>query len=192
MASKWAKLKSQFPKMPVDADYSEKINAILNAPVPFDDLIGIGETIVPDVTVPLRTYALKGVVRVYNYYRDEKERLENELSTLQAKLEAAEFCIEEYYDAHDLLTQKFEDGSSITVAPDPVVNVVDEVAFYAWVLENADRKRDYKMREYVHPGTAKAQVKTRLENKELLANDTAVPPGVKVFYQNKLTRRSGG
>lgn len=188
--SKWAKIKEQYPKLQLDGDYTSKIEAVLNASVPLGDLQTFGERFSSDLTehfteTPLRALEFENVVRIYNHYRDEKERLENELSTLNLKLEAVEFKIEEHYEANDLLTQKFDDGSSITVAPDPVVSVSDARAFYAWLKEDPTRVAVFKLAEYVHPQTAKAGVKALLE-----LNQPA-PPGIDVFYQNKLTRRSG-
>lgn len=191
--SKWAKIKTQFPKIALDGDYASKIDAVRNAPVPLCDLntvpssIMTAETIVEVGSTPLRALEFEKVVKVYNLYRDKKEELENELSTINLKIEAVEAGIEEHYEAHDLLTQKFDDGSSLTVSPDPVVTVADDTAFYAWVKADPERVSRFKLAEYINPQTTKSGIKELLE-KDVKA---ALPPGVEVFYQNKLTRRSG-
>lgn len=195
--SKWAKIKSQYPKLALDGDYASKIDAVLNSPIPSADitdemLLRSSSDVLKQrqlfnllLETPLRALDFIDVVKIYNLYRDKKEELENELSTLNLKLEAVEFKIEEHYEAHDLLTQKFDDGSSITVAPDPVVSVGDDAAFYAWVKADPDRVSRFKLAEYINPQTAKSGVK------ELLEKNAPPPPGIEVFYQNKLTRRSG-
>lgn len=183
--SKWAKIKEQYPKLPLDAEYAQKIEAVLNSPVPGCDAIEAGLTDQWVKDDPLRTYSIDALVAIYNAWRGDKERLEDELSGVNLKLEAVERMIEEYYDANGLLTQKFDDGTSITVSPDPVVNVEDSQAFYAWVKEDAERVSKFKLAEYINPQTAKAGVKAMLEQ-----NLHTLPPGVKVYYQNKLSRRT--
>lgn len=188
--SKWAMLKGQFPKLELDSDYTYKIETVLNAPVPLEDAKSFAIRFSSDVTeyittTPLRALDFQTIVKLYNCYREQKEELENLLSVAQLKLEATERMIEEHYEANDLLTQKFDDGSSITVSPDPVVTVEDQQVFYAWVKEDPERIATYKLAEYIHPQTAKAQIKALLEvNKPK-------PPGIAVFVQSKLTRRSG-
>lgn len=196
--SKWAKIKSQFPKIALDGDYASKIDAVRNSPMPQLDIEnGVFETCPREeglrteveivLDTPLRALEFTTVVKVYNLYRDKKEELENELSTINLKIEAVEAGIEEHYEAHDLLTQKFDDGSSLTVSPDPVVTVADDTAFYAWVKADPERVSRFKLAEYINPQTTKSGIKELLE-KDVKA---ALPPGVEVFYQNKLTRRSG-
>lgn len=180
--SKWAKIKDQYPRIALDSDYSEKIEAVLNSPMAECELLTIFGV---EDKRPLRALPFELIVKIYNYYRDLKENLENELSTIQLMIEAAEFKVIEHYEANDLLTQKFDDGSSITVAPDPVVSVENAQEFYAWIKADPNRIGAFKLAEYVNPQTAKAGVKALLETNQ------APPPGVKVFYDNKLTRRKG-
>lgn len=172
--SKWAKLREQYPKMPMDAEYGERIEVVLNSQW------NVG---VDDNQAPLRALPFTEHVAIYNMLRERKEHLENQLTEANLFLEAVEQCIAGYYEVHDLLTQKFEDGTSITVAPDPVVTVSNEQEFYDWVKADEQRKADYKLREYIFPATAKSQTKALLEN------GSEPPPGVSVFYQNKFTRR---
>jgi len=180
--SKWAKLRDQYPKLPLDAEYEQKVEAILNAPIPADDQVG-ADIITGDQ--PLRALPLNQVVAFYNLLREDIEELNNQLHALNAKLEACEFKISEHFEANDILTQKFEDGSSITVAPDPVVSVENESQFIGWVSADDARKAQFKLKLTVHPSTTKSEVK------KLLEENAEVPPGVRVFYLNKLTRRSG-
>lgn len=169
--SKWAGLREKYPKMPMDAEYGERVEVVLNSPVP-------GGT-----DVPLRAMPFNEHIQLYNYLRNGLDKLDDLKSEMNLQLEAVEHLIAGYYEAHDILTQKFDDGTSITVAPDPVVSVANETEFYGWLKAEPDRAVDYKMREYVFPATVKSQVKWLLEN------GGEPPPGVAVFYQNQFTSK---
>lgn len=180
--SKWAKLKEKFKALPMDADYSAKIEAILNSPVPENDLVqaGLGDLFNDS---PMRTLANPEITALYRYWRRQLDDLKAIESVINAQVEAAEQKIAEHFDANDLLTQKFDDGASLTVAPDPIVTVAKESEFYSWVREDANRKAIFNLKEYIHPQTAKAQVKLLLEQ------NAELPPGIEVNYINKLTLR---
>jgi hypothetical protein len=114
----------------------------------------------------------------YRKLRRLKAAVEDALSAIQERVDAAEAATIAAYEATGIDTVKFEDGASISSSPQPYAKVTDRDVFRAWVV-----------------GTAYAAQLTlpwmtlNAVTKDLLLAGEALPPGVEVYAKPGLSLR---
>lgn len=169
---KWSKLKDIYPKMPVDAGYQEKVDAILNSEAPADVL-----TPGDKKGLAVRDLSDFQVEALYNRARDKKESLEALVSIKTLEIEALVRLLVDRFEASGETSKTFEDGCSLRLADEPFPTVTDSGKLRAWII-----KKNMEDMLTLNFQTMKSMVKA------CLADGHPLPDGVDVFMKTSLTR----
>lgn len=170
---KWTKLKQVYPKMPVDATYQQKVDAILDSEAPADILSPADKK---DLRV--RDLSDHQIEQLYNRARDKKESLEAQVSIKGLEIEAlTKLLVDRFEDAGET-SKTFDDGVQLGLTDEPYPTVNDSGKLRAWVVKQ-------KMTDLLTLNfqTMKSMVKA------CLADGQPLPDGVDVFMKTSLTRR---
>lgn len=115
---------------------------------------------------------------LYGKAREEKEKIEAELSGCNLIITALEQMTLERFDAQKMDMFRLDDGSSVSRKDDVYTSVEDQEKFLAWIDKTGKRSL-----LSVHYQTMNSLAKQMLENNEEL------PPGIKAFFKQGLTFR---
>lgn len=115
---------------------------------------------------------------LYGRAREEKEKIENELSGCNLIIAALEQMTLQQFDAQQMDMFRLDDGSSISRKDDVYTALEDQEKFLAWIDKTGKRSL-----LSVHYQTMNSLAKQMLENNEEL------PPGIKAFFRQGLTFR---
>jgi hypothetical protein len=164
---KWDYLRSKYPKVPVDADYQQKVDAIL-------------DTVAEGYNLKLRDLPDADLKNVYVEKRAELDGLNAQVKTLTLEIEAITRLMVEHMEEEGQSNITFEDGISIGHSVEPYPFVEDQSKLLQWVKDN-------KMEAMLtlNYQTMSSLVKERLEGKV----NEPLPDGVNVFMKDKLSCR---
>lgn len=146
--------------------YQEKINVVKNE-------------LRENLGANLQASILAGM---YEEVRDEKEKIQEQLSDVNLRIAALEQLIDERYEAEDITNVKRSNGSSINIQREPYAQVVDRDEVRIWAVATGLE------RSLMLPWqTLNSHVK------ELLQLGEPLPPGVKLYSRAsvRLTRGKG-
>lgn len=152
---KWSKLAGSLPTLPSEATYSDAVRNQVDA---------------------LRGQSLSDLTASYNALREEKMRVEAELSEINCRLEAVTRVIDETMDLQDMESVVMH-GYRWTRSPEPYAKVADRQAALAWA------KQEMPDALSIHYQILASTTKARLEAGE------PPPPGVDVYLRPKISRR---
>lgn len=180
---KWGFLKGKYPAAPLDGDRFAKMSAILDSVAP-TDLVSPDEA---EKKFTLRQLSDFQLNRYITNRRTLKARIEAQLDLTKLELEAVEREIYKRFDDTGKDNTRFEDGVLLSKSEEPYPVVTDEAALLAWIKTN--QLEDILSLNWQ---TMKTMVKEiLLPEKGKDQKFSTLPPGVDVFYKQKL-RRSGG
>lgn len=152
---KWTKLAGSLPTLPSEATYSDAVRNQVDA---------------------LRGQSLSDLTASFNALREEKMRVEAELSEINCRLEAVTRVIDETMDLQDMESVVMH-GYRWTRSPEPYAKVADRQATLAWAMQEMPDALSLPYQ------TLAATTKARLEAGE------PPPPGVDVYLRPKISRR---
>jgi hypothetical protein len=168
---KWEFLKGKYPKLAPDSDYQEKVRQVQESD--YYEVDGAGGP-------RLREVSDVDLCNWYNNKRRLKDQLEAELKVLELEVQAATQLFVERFESQDVQKIKFQDGTTLSVNPEPYPYVQDQQKLLTWV-----RQQGLESLLTLNYQTLASLTKERLlEGKPL-------PEGVDVFLKSKLTRRGG-
>lgn len=179
--SKWSFLKQKYPTMPIDADRFQKMNAILDSPAPVELLTPseIGKEF------RLRDLSDYQLNRFLNQREKVALQLADKVEVNGLELEAVKREFYRRFEEAGEDNKTFEDGVQLIRSEDVYPVVTDSAALIGWIktqgLEDMLTLNYNTMKSMVKEILLPAKGKT----------PGALPPGVDVFYQPKLTRRGG-
>lgn len=167
---KYAEIVKTLPRLPEDADYQQKVNAV-------KELLLQGELEMPDGM----GYPSSGMIaHAYREARDKKDDLEDELKATQLKLTALEQLLDDRYENDGIKSCVLDDGSTVGIQLEPHASVVDRNANRAWAVANG-----YESQLSLPWQTINAITKQhRLDGQP-------DPDGVSVFSKTKVVLRRG-
>jgi hypothetical protein len=164
---KWDYLRSKYPKVPVDADYQQKVDAILDT-----EAEGYG--------LKLRELPDADLKNVYVEKRAELDGLNAMVKTLTLEIEAITRLMVEHMEEEGQSNITFDDGISIGHSVEPYPFVEDQAKLLEWV-----KKNNMEAMLTLNYQTMSSLVKERLEGKV----NEPLPEGVNVFMKDKLSCR---
>lgn len=173
---KWSHLKGKYPKMPIEADYQQKIDIILDSAAPACVLNPA------EVKKEFRIRELSDfqIAQLYQAARNNKEALEAQVSLLNLEIEAyTRLLVTRFEDAGET-SKRFDNGIQLIISDEPYPIVTSKDNLFAWLENNGMERLDLmqfsasKMSSLVKGSLA--------EGKEL-------PGGVDIFMKTSLTRR---
>lgn len=170
MASKWDFLRGKFPKVPLEATYQMKIDAVLDSAVDAENLPGIRVRDLSDQELKDR----------YIKVRDQLDKITAEQKALDLEKEAYTKLFAERFEEAGEASKTFADGVSIGITPDPYPYVKDQELLTAWI-----KAKGLESILTLNYQTMASMVKERLEGKV----NEGLPDGVDVFMKDKLTCR---
>lgn len=172
--SKWAFLKGKYDKLPLDADYQAKVDAVLNSPAP-KWALGIADS---DLELSIRLLSDEQVKQLYLRTRKRSDNLAKKMAVLNLEEEA--FCrlfCERFEDAGEM-SKTFTDGVTIRVSSEPYPTCKDKGALDKWL-----EKKGLLGLKTLNFQTMQSMVKERLEGKV----NEALPDGIEVYLKDKLS-----
>lgn len=169
---KWTALKGQYPKAPVDGSFLEKIEAVLNAPAPIE----VASYLEVSKGFTIRDLNDSQIVALYKSKDKFKEQLAEQIKVLNLEIAAYTHILTERFDDEGEQTKVFEDGTRVTITPQPEPYVTDGTALRNWVVKE-------EMEELL---TLSASSMKKLA-KEALENGKPLPPGTDVYLRDQLT-----
>ena len=174
---KWSSFKDQYPALPLDAERQDKINAVLDA----EHDCGALNPLMAGQKMKVRNMPNHLVATVYNALRQKKDKLVEDLSVLELEIEALTQLFVTRFEDEGIQSQRFEDGTllSITDAPYPIVK--DKLALREWV-----DKQGLSDMLSLNYQTLASLVKERLSGQV----NEPLPNGVDVYMKTTLTRRT--
>lgn len=170
--AKWDFLRDKFSKVPVEANYLQKVDAILDAEVQSgpDEFDRVKVRDLPDFEIKNR----------YVKVRDEIDELEAKIKALKTEQEAYTRLFVDRMEDEGEASKTFSDGISIGVTVEPYPFVTGPAALVEWVKD-----RGMESMLTLNYQTMASLVKERLEGKV----NEPLPPGVDVYMKDKLTVR---
>lgn len=174
MPGKWSRLKGQVPLAPVEQGWQDKVNAAKSQPKVVETNDGDLQILSP----PLIQLSKVEKARRYCELRDQKDRLEDQISDINVSLEAlSQLMIAEMEnEGTDLF--RLDSGDSLSIKDEPYSSVNERPKFIEWI--NSTNQQDLLSVNYQ---TMNSMVKNRLEQ------GLSAPPGIKVFLKQSITRR---
>jgi hypothetical protein len=173
MAGKWSYLRDKYPKMPVDANYQQKIDAVLD-----DD--SEENQVVKAYGLPLRKLSDEDFKNEYLKRRDELDDLAARQKVLNLEIEAMTRLTVERFENDGTSSVTYDDGVSLGHSVEPYPFVDDQAALLAWVKRNG-----MEAMLTLNYQTMASLVKERLEGKV----NEPLPDGVNVYMKDKLSCR---
>ena len=190
MASKWDWLRGKFPKVPLEATYQMKIDAVLDSTTCPGIEITSGEFsgCTGGKDCPVCAGKVRRVFELtdqelkdrYVKVRDRLDKITAESKALDLEKEAYTKLFADRFEEAGEANKTFADGVSIGITPDPYPFVKDQAALRAWV-----KAHDMEEMLTLNYQTLASLVKERLEGKV----NEPLPDGVDVFMKDKLTCR---
>lgn len=172
---KWSHLKGKYDKLPLESDYMQKLDVILDSPPSpiMEECIALGATRIRNLTdVQLKDRYLKA--------RQKVDELTNELATYALEVEAYTRLFIKRFDDNDTQSVNFDDGVQLGASFEPYPNVKDKDALMTWV-----KSKGLEVLLSLNYQTLASLVKERLEGKV----NEPIPDGVDIFLKEKLTCR---
>lgn len=156
---KWSHLKQTLPPVPVDAKFQERVDFLKGA---------------------LAGTPLDRVVAQYDALEDEKEKLKQQLSELNAAIEAHNRLLVTRMEDLGLQSLKLEGGrGSLILLDAPVFKVADLGAFERWVEET--QPEIFTVNAQTREGICKARVEA----------GEPLPPGIEMTnVRTQVSRRA--
>lgn len=195
---KYDRVIRDLPLMPVErSERQERIDALKIELFKHPDVAG----------VPGMMFTPAELADAYIKLRRRKDELEEQLSALQLRIDAAEQLIPELWEAEDIQSLKLADGASVAVQPTPYAGVEDKESFRQWCLEQGLEREMHLawastnalMKERLLNGDTVACVACAGEGKNDAAEDglcssckgtgVQVAPGVKIFNKRTVVLR---
>lgn len=173
MAGKWAYLKEKYPKIPVDAEYQQKIDAVL------DDASEDNPTF-KRYGLPLRELPDNDFKEEYLKRRDELDDINARLKVLNLEIEAMTRLLVARFEDEGTSSVTYDDGVSLGVSPEPYPFVEDPAALLAWI-----KRKGMEDMLTLNYQTMASLVKERLEGKV----NEPLPDGINVYMKDKLSCR---
>lgn len=167
---KWTYLKGDYEKVPVDQTWLDRVNDILNKPKSDDPADG-----------RLRDVPNAELAKIFTQAKAQKEILEGQLADVNLHIEAYTKLFVDRFDEDGVSKMTFDDGTTISINPEPYPTVKDREALLKWVRANG-------MEELL---TLQYQTMAKIV-KEAIEGGQALPDGVEVFLKDKLSRRTKG
>lgn len=169
---KWTALKGQYPKAPIDGEYQDKINAVLDATAPAE---------VTSPTEKIKAFRTRDLsdeqlVALYCSKDTFKSALQEQLKVLNLELAAYTQLLTARFDDAGEQTKVYTNGVRVTITPQPEPYVTDGDALRTWVV-------DQEMEELLKLGAGDMKKLA----KEALEGGKPLPPGVDVFMRDQLT-----
>lgn len=169
---KWAFLKGKYPTIPMDADWMSKIDMVL------DTEIERGESdddFASKVTV--RDLSDAALARRYNEVRGAKDELEAKVAVMNIEIAAYQRLFEQRFEDEGISSKLFEDGTRVTISPEPQVQIEDRAAILEWIHETGQQEL-----LTFNSSTMAALVKNCILEGKVL------PPGVNVNMSSRFSR----
>lgn len=175
-ASKWAFLKGKYPTIAMDADWFAQIDAVLNSVV----VTGESEDDIIEGRVTVRDLPDNALASRYNGVRTAKAELEARISMMNVEIAAYERLFETRFEDEGISSKKFEDGTLISITPQPSVQIEDRQAVLDWI-------RETKQEELLtfNSSTMAALVK------QLILDGKVLPPGINVNMSSRFSKSGG-
>ena len=127
--------------------------------------------------IPVGTTPVE-LAKMYRQRRKAKDELDAKLSIAEVELTAVVQRIAVVFEAQDVTSIKLDDGSSVSLQPEPYAQIEDREAFRAWCQTNGFE------RAMILPW----QTMNALTKERLLSGE-AEPDGVKAFSRTKIVLR---
>jgi hypothetical protein len=159
MPGKWSGLRGTLPPAPLENDYQNRVN------VRKTELAHLSQT---------------EKARQYITCRDNKDRLNEEISRLNLDIEALSQMLIPQMEQDGVDMFRLDSGESLSIKDEPYSSVDNRPMFLTWI-----RNQNLEDLLTVNYQTMNSMVKERL-TKGLQA-----PPGIKVFLKQSITKRKG-
>ena len=173
MAGKWTYLKEKYPKIPVDAEYQQKVDAIL------DDKSEENPTF-KRYGLSLRELPDNDFKEEYLKRRDEVDDINARLRVLNLEIEAMTRLTVSRFEEEGTSSVTYDDGVSLGHTVEPYPFVEDPVALLAWI-----KRKGMEAMLTLNYQTMASLVKERLEGKI----NEPLPDGINVYMKDKLSCR---
>ena len=185
---KWSGLKGAVPAAPVDSDFQARVNAAKsetryrtpNGEFTQAELLE-RNIVLTDVEVEEFAFdqlSPQDLAVRFCKLRDEKDRLEAEEKKINLQLEAIQQLMIPKMEQSGMDLFRLTSGDSLSIKDEPYVSIADKSQFIGWIRSSG--QEDLLT---VHYMTMSAMTKERLQNGQ------DIPPGLKVFLKQSLTRR---
>jgi len=161
MGGKYASIVDRLPKLAdEDVVYQDKVNILK-------------QQIVADGPM-----SATSITAMYVAIRDEKERVEDELSEINLRLKAYEQLLVDQFEQEGAYSIKLETGVSVSVQVEPYAQVKDREVFRIWCIQNG-----------LERSLALPWQTTNSLTKERLLEGEPEPAGVQAVARNKIVLR---
>lgn len=167
MAGKWSYLRDKYPKMPVGADYQQKLDVVL-------------DTVVEGHSLKLRDLPDEDFKNEYLKRRDELDDLMARQKVLNLEIEAMTRLMVARFEDDGTSSVTYDDGVSLGHTVEPYPFVEDPVALLAWI-----KRKGMEAMLTLNYQTMASLVKERLEGKV----NEPLPDGINVYMRDKLSCR---
>lgn len=173
MAGKWSYLRDKYPKIPVEAEYQQKIDAVL------DDKSDENPTF-QRYGLSLRELPDEDFKNEYLKRRDELDDLAARQKVLNLEVEAMTRLMVSRFEDEGTTSVTYDDGVSLGHSVEPYPFVEDPVALLAWI-----KRKGMEAMLTLNYQTMASLVKERLEGKV----NEPLPDGINVYMKDKLSCR---
>lgn len=175
---KWTKLKGKYPRLPLETDYQQKVNVVLDSQAP--------EFVLSPAEHSGRIYKVRElsdfqIAALYNAARGRKDELEADLKVVDLEIEAYSRLLVDRFEAAGETSKTFDGGTVLSLGDEPYPTVKDQALMMAWL-----KRKGLESLLTLNYQTMSSLVKNAIQE------GSELPDGVDIFIKTKVTRRGGG